>query len=297
MKFELKPYNRNVPNEELLIDLIRVASELKLDSLSIEEYNKNGRYHPATLQRRFGSWSKALKSAGLNLRKNSKISTKELIHDLTRVATELKKNSVTQNEYMSIGKYGSATFVRTFGSWFKALEKAGLEKTRTLGVTDEEYFENLEKIWTKLGRQPNYAEIEKPFSKYSAGAYEYRFGTWRKALEAFIMFINQEETKTTKESKTIQPITKSISRLSTLPKKRKTNRNINWRLRFIVMKRDNFKCKQCGRSPATDPKIILHVDHIRAWANGGETVLENLQTLCSVCNIGKSDLDMNESEI
>lgn len=56
------------------------------------------------------------------------------------------------------------------------------------------------------------------------------------------------------------------------------------------MRCDNFKCKNCGRSPATDPTIILHVDHKTAWANGGETVLENLQTLCSVCNIGKSDL-------
>ena len=52
-----------------------------------------------------------------------------------------------------------------------------------------------------------------------------------------------------------------------------------------------LKCKKCGRSPATDPSIILHVDHIKAWANGGETVLENLQTLCSMCNIGKSDLE------
>jgi 5-methylcytosine-specific restriction endonuclease McrA len=36
---------------------------------------------------------------------------------------------------------------------------------------------------------------------------------------------------------------------------------------------------------------VLHVDHKTAWANGGETVLENLQTLCSKCNIGKSDLE------
>ncbi|MBS3113013.1 HNH endonuclease [Candidatus Woesearchaeota archaeon] len=57
------------------------------------------------------------------------------------------------------------------------------------------------------------------------------------------------------------------------------------------MKRDNFKCKNCGRSPAIDMSLILHVDHIKALANGGETVLENLQTLCSKCNIGKSDLE------
>ena len=57
------------------------------------------------------------------------------------------------------------------------------------------------------------------------------------------------------------------------------------------MRQDNFKCKNCGRSPATDPTIILHVDHKTAYANGGETVLENLQTLCSKCNIGKSNLE------
>jgi len=46
------------------------------------------------------------------------------------------------------------------------------------------------------------------------------------------------------------------------------------------MRKDKFKCKNCGRSPATGQSIVLHVDHIKPWANGGETVLENLQTLC-----------------
>lgn len=290
MKFELKPYNRNVSNEDFLSDLKLVASELKLDSLSVEEYDKNGKYHPSTLQRRFGSWTKALKLAGLQIRKNPKIEANELINDLKRVAGILNKKSVTQNEYKSLGKYDSAPLVRTFGSWFKALEKTGLEKTRTLGVTNEEYFENLEEIWTKLGRQPNYAEIEKPFSKYSAGAYERRFGSWRKALEAFIEYINHGENEPIKkeEQKSLPAEKLDVEAQNT---KHKTNRTINWRLRFIVMKRDNFKCKKCGRSPATDPTIILHVDHKDAWANGGETVLENLQTLCSKCNIGKSNLE------
>ena len=46
----------------------------------------------------------------------------------------------------------------------------------------------------------------------------------------------------------------------------------------------------CGDSPAKNPDAVLHVDHILPWSKGGETVEENLQTLCSVCNIGKSDL-------
>ena len=279
MKFELKPYNRNISDEDFISDLKHVAFELKSDSLSVEEYNKNGKYHSSTLQRRFGSWAKALKLAGLQIRKNQKIEAEELINDLKRVAGILNKKSVTQNEYKSLGKYDSAPLVRTFGSWFKTPEKAGLEKTRTLGVTNEEYFENLEELWTKLGRQPNYAEIEKPFSKYCAGAYEYRFGSWRKALEAFIEFVNQGENESLKKEEKVKNFPQKSVDSEMQATKHKTNRNIDWRLRSIVMKRDNFKYKKCGRSPATDPSIILHVDHKEAWTNGGETVLENLETL------------------
>ena len=69
----------------------------------------------------------------------------------------------------------------------------------------------------------------------------------------------------------------------------KRSRKISDKLRYAVLKRDNFKCRACGASPAKDSNIELHVDHIIPWSKGGETTLENLQTLCSRCNIGKSD--------
>lgn len=212
------------------------------------------------------------------------VTNDELIADLKRVAADLQKNSVTIDEYNERGKYHGTTLTRRFGSWFKILEKAGLQKSRSLlNIPDEELFQNLEEMWIKLGRQPRYTEMQKPLSRYSAGTYEKRFGTWRMALEKFVDYVNNEKTIATEEA---------IKKLEVEPVTRhKTKRSINWRLRFIVMKRDNFRCKSCGRSPATDPTIILHVDHIKAWANGGETVLENLQTLCSQCNIGKSNLE------
>lgn len=68
-----------------------------------------------------------------------------------------------------------------------------------------------------------------------------------------------------------------------------TPRRPNDRLRYRVLSRDNFKCVKCGASPASDPTIKLHVDHVKAWSKGGETVFENLQTTCSKCNYGKSN--------
>jgi 5-methylcytosine-specific restriction endonuclease McrA len=58
----------------------------------------------------------------------------------------------------------------------------------------------------------------------------------------------------------------------------------------MILQRDNFTCKKCGRSPAKDQNIILHVDHIVPWSKEGETVVENLETLCKECNLGKSNV-------
>ena len=68
-----------------------------------------------------------------------------------------------------------------------------------------------------------------------------------------------------------------------------SSRDISDKLRYQVLKRDNFKCCACGASPAKDPSVELHIDHIIPWSKGGENTAENLQTLCSKCNLGKSN--------
>lgn len=56
-------------------------------------------------------------------------------------------------------------------------------------------------------------------------------------------------------------------------------------LRYSILKRDGFRCRACGSGAAQG--AILHIDHKLAIANGGCTERENLQTLCSMCNLGK----------
>ena len=213
-----------------------------------------------------------------------------MLVDLLRVAALLHQPSVTQAQYDADRKKccSSKAIAKKFkdhGGWNGALIKAGLAENRTpMNVPNEDLFNNLEEVWAKLGRQPHNREMDSPLSKYSRTTYENRFHGWENALQAFIAYINNEQTPQSEEAirdKKVEPTTKH-----------KTSRDINLRLRFKVLMRDNFKCKIDGRSPATDPTIILHVDHIKAWANGGETVLENLQTLCSKCNYGKSDLEL-----
>lgn len=208
------------------------------------------------------------------------ISKEEFIADLKRVAFALAKDSITHEEYNRHGRFNSCTWLRKFGPWAKALETAGLKKTRNYGITNEEYFENLEEVWIKLGRQPYYGEMQRPFSKYSGKAYVNRFETWRKALESFIEYINKDDSAPgSNRDKTSAP--------QRIIHKHKTKRTINNRLRVQVLIRDGNACKICGRKVTGDD---IHIDHVVPWSKGGETVLENLQVLCSICNTGKGDL-------
>jgi hypothetical protein len=223
MRFQLEPYHRDMPDDELLADLRAVADKLATDRVTIDQYNAHGRFHSTTLTRRFGRW-------------------------------------------------------------LGVLERAGLKQTRNLHITDEQWFTNLEKVWEALGRQPRYQEVRKPLSAYSAAGYASRFGSWRAALEAFIVHV---EASGGNEGDPI--VGDGLPVCST----RRTPRQPSWRLRFLVLRRDNFCCRACGASPAKTPGVSLHVDHIRAWSEGGETVFENLHTLCEQCNIGRSNLPLS----
>lgn len=54
-------------------------------------------------------------------------------------------------------------------------------------------------------------------------------------------------------------------------------------LRWEVWERDNFTCRFCGT------RRYLATDHIVPESKGGETILNNLQTLCKTCNSRKSN--------
>lgn len=306
MRFELDDNTRGLTDEELLADLRRVAELLDKDSVTAEDYSARGRCSPKTLRRRFGSWFCALEKAGLKRTRNLGMTREELLADLRRVAADLRKDSVTIEEYRAHGRWSPNPFQLRFGSWFSALDEAGLARTRNLGITDEDLFENLEEVWIRLARQPKYGELHPPLSRFSAGTYENRFGTWRKALELFVQYANSESDLSTQRNpedmhgvssagvdKSPISATQNTGQTAVSTNNgHQTKRTVSHRLRFLVFRRDDFRCVICGRYPNNQLGIELVVDHVSPWSKGGETVMDNLQTLCVQCNSGKSNLSM-----
>jgi hypothetical protein len=202
----------------------------------------------------------------------------QLIEDLKRVAVQIGSSTVSQPQYSQHGRYDMRNLSRRLGGWDAALSAAGLGPTSYQGeYADERLFANILTLWQHLGRQPRRAELASAPSEISQSPYQRRFGSWSAALEAFVEWANAAESP-------IPSVTASDS------VKRRTARDPSLRLRFRVLLRDNFSCCGCGKSPATSPGTILHVDHIVPWSKGGETILENLRTLCSKCNLGKGNV-------
>lgn len=303
MKFELNNWKLQLTDEEILADIQETASRLGKDYISISIYKSQGKYSQTAIQSHFGTWKNALTLAGLRSERNSTdlklIPDEKYFDDVRRVASLISKGTVSYDEYRKYGKYSAEHIFSRFGKWNDFLKKAELEPTgfNKDKITEQECFDEIERMWRLLGRQPTSTDIIKTrICKYSIDTFKRRFGGWRKALEAFVVYINATDSEyepcvseLDANKKSANNKLEETNEEVALPKHR-TSRNINTRLRFKVLARDNFKCCACGASPAKDPSVELHVDHIIPWSRGGETKLENLQTLCSKCNLGKSNL-------
>jgi hypothetical protein len=300
MKFELTEPNKSISTKDLIDDLCRVAQILNKESVTKKDYDNHGNYSYRTYYKRFGSWKSALEEAGLKTNNQpwggdisqSSIPENYIIEDLQRVAKKLDNSNFSLNEYNELGQYSTSAVSKRFGGWNNAKKAADLEFT-THRFSNEDYFENLQSLWEHLGRQPKYKEVVPPLSKFHVSSYERRFGSWRKSLERFINYVSkdgsEEEEKEAPPKKSIITSKKQSKSLQKPVVKKRTNRIANLRQRFRVMKRDGFKCVLCGSSPATQAGCELHIDHIIPWSKGGETVEENLRTLCSSCNLGRSN--------
>lgn len=303
MKFELTNGRHRISDLEYINDLRAVANRLGKNTLKQRDYcKKNGaKYNVQSAINRFGGWDNTLNKAGLkgeDSLKGMKYGEKEikeevLLADLVRVSKELNKPNISCNDYIRLGKYTVVTMGVRFGSWNKAKERAKLKITKKADNSNEDLFNNILELWTLFGRQPKFGEVVSPNSKFHGATYARRFGSWRGALEAFVEYINKEEetVDTEEDNPELIPITTAkATKPKKVVKRKRTTRNINLRLRFTILQRDNFSCNKCGRSPAKDPNVVLHVDHIIPWSKGGETEIENLETLCKNCNLGKSNV-------
>ena len=138
--------------------------------------------------------------------------------------------------------------------------------------TTLELIDNLERVWREIGYAPGRRMLAKHGNRISERPYINRWGSVAQACKVLKLF---------KDGK----ITESELLPEDKPRRRGT---IPLALRWKILKRDNYQCVKCGKHP---PDVELEIDHIIPWSKGGADNGKNLQTLCNMCNGGKSDGD------
>ena len=89
MKYVLNTYHRNTSDQELLDDLEKVANHIGTDKVTMAQYDQKGKFHPGTIQKRFGSWNKALEKADLKVAQERNLSEKELFENIEEIWIKL----------------------------------------------------------------------------------------------------------------------------------------------------------------------------------------------------------------
>ena len=213
-----------------------------------------------------------------------------MIEELRRVAAHYGNRRFSRREYDAVAATckGSAVIAR-FGSWQAALDATGLQ-LKTVGknrwaISDEQLFQEMGRIWSIVGHRPSHDEWVSQSPHYSYTTYKARFGGWVSACAAFIAIVTGSPVIKAAGKPVLQ-----VQKSSPAPQTRSNNpskRNVSEKLRYRVLARDHFKCVLCGRSPATEAGVKLHIDHIVPFARGGKTEFENLRSVCNSCNWGK----------
>jgi hypothetical protein len=193
-----------------------------------------------------------------------------------------------------------------FGSWsagVSALRAVLAEdgivlvpRTRQV-ASDDDLFGEMQRVWTAVGHRPSQYEWQAASPAYHYNTYRSRFGGWSNACLLFLEWQMGESLEvgaaSPAASRSACPTPGEFA-----PPPIEKRRNPPDRLRLRVLDRDGYRCVLCGRSPATEVGVVLHLDHIMPVADGGLTTYENLRTLCQQCNLGRGrDMQLGRGSV
>lgn len=239
-------------------------------------------------------------------RRIDKFSETKILDELEKAAKHFNYFEFSKRDFAKFSGMSVTPIQNHYGTWKKglaALKKHLQQKGLDLSprpyapqriYSDKDLFDEMGRIWQKVGQRPSRTEWETSEPKISITAYKKRFGGWTNACQKFIEYKMGGEISSDNFVRFEEEEFHIHEKNGKVGYSKEKSRNVSLSLRLKVLNRDNFKCIFCGKSPATDFGTKLHIDHIVPFSKGGKSTLENLQTLCEECNLGKSDRDIEK---
>lgn len=287
--FEVADQRRRIDDADILVDLRRFADVTPLLGRTIKGYEAWDRrqFHPHTVMKYFGSWSAAMRLAGVDYdaKASIRVSKEEVDDNLREFAKVYPAHKRTLDSFQSwqFRRVGASSIRKYYDNWYEAMMALGYEcpgKSKSKKNSDEDLLEATERVWRwsyeKRRQSPSNLDFQKYSDIYSDGisygTLYRRFGPVDRYLKAFSAWKRNKISK---------------SELLNLRPEKKDRSPISARLRFDLLEEAGFKCSKCGASASNG--VTLHVDHIKPTSKGGTNERENLRILCEPCNLGRSN--------
>lgn len=111
-----------ITDEDILEEIKSVMKKLGKSKLTIKEFDANAKINSSTVASHFGSWNNALILVGAEL--NKKIHSHEELMKNIRNAWILKGKQPSKRDMndKDLSSISSASYIRHYGTWYKALE-------------------------------------------------------------------------------------------------------------------------------------------------------------------------------
>lgn len=236
--------------------------------------------------------------------RTDKISRACVEKELRKAARTFNFREFGKRDFDEVSKISASTVVREFdGSWKAAMRwlhadllrndaNGGLQPRSRRQYSDAEMFQEMERIWQECGQRPSRNEWNSCDPSISYQTYVRYFKSWPKACLKFIEF-KMGRGLGVQDGLTGGAFAQG--RKENVAKGKTRARSIPLQTRLNVLKRDGFRCVLCGNSPAITPGVILHLDHIILFSQGGTHNANNLRVLCQQCNLGRGASDVGQT--
>ena len=171
---------RRYSNNELL-EFLRTAFDRFGRMPKREEFGAlEGFPSPALYAKRFGSWGKAVRAAGL-VPVRRRYTDDELVTIMKDLGRELGRKPRLEDLRARSDLPDPCTYQERFGTWSRALERAGFGQGPRR-YTKDELIERLREAGKVLGRMPKREEFGRLEGFPCPAVYTKYFGSWNKAL-------------------------------------------------------------------------------------------------------------------
>jgi hypothetical protein len=142
----------------------------------------------------FDRWSDACAAAGVrcgqtveNLIHTPGVSEEECLNELRRVSKILGRNALSSKDFTKHARFTSNPVIRRFGSWQKALERAGLElcdqSKREIQLSESKCIQELQRVARLLNSTSLTRDTFNKHARFTAYRVCRSCGTWTAAME------------------------------------------------------------------------------------------------------------------